>query len=407
MLTKQEVYEIINNGENSGIEFMIDDTPPEEFAKEVVAFLNFRGGIILLGVRDDGTIIGIKRSKLEEWVMNIARHLVKPGVIPWYEEVKMEDGKSIALIRIDQGTDKPYYVERGERKIYYIRVGSTSREATKEELGRLFQESGFFHFDTTAVYTASPTVPLFSEGQTSLDILDEIKIWNFFKNKRGVDLDEIDLELEKILLNTNIAVEKDGVLYPSVAGILLFGKEPHRYLPYAIITAVRFRGVEIDNSRMIDRRDIKGTLDEQVEDAILFVQRNTRILSKFKGIVREDKEEYHRRVIREVVVNALIHRNYSIIGSQTMLFIFDDRLEVRSPGKLPNTVNLEMLKKGLGRSYHRNPTIAEFMQQMGYGERIGSGIPMVLNTSFKHSGKYPSLREVDEEFWVTLFPYMR
>ncbi|MDO9028360.1 MAG: putative DNA binding domain-containing protein, partial [Candidatus Roizmanbacteria bacterium] len=150
-MTKLELLEIIQNGENSGIEFKRDERGNSAFAKEVVAFSNLKGGKIFIGVEDDGSISGLTGPGCEEWVMNICRTSVMPGVIPYYEEIQVDSGKRVAVVHIDMGYSKPYYVERGERRAYYKRVGSTSREATREELSRLFQVSGSFHYDIAPV----------------------------------------------------------------------------------------------------------------------------------------------------------------------------------------------------------------------------------------------------------------
>ena len=154
-MTKLDLFELIQNGENSWVEFKRDDRThknySEDFAKEMVALSNGGGGKIIVGVEDDGEITGITQEGFEEWVMNISRTLVNPGVIPYYEEVKLDSDKKVAIVHVEMGFSKPYSLERGERKIYYLRVGSTSREATREELARLFQSSGAYHFDTAPV----------------------------------------------------------------------------------------------------------------------------------------------------------------------------------------------------------------------------------------------------------------
>jgi len=150
-MLKAELLEIIANGENSGIEFKRDDIRPEQLAKEVVALANFQGGRIILGVEDDGTISGIKRERLEEWVMNVIQDKVHPMLLPFYEEVKMADGKVVAIISFPQGISKPYVAkDSGEEKIY-LRVGSTSRLASREQQMRLFELGGMLHSELMPV----------------------------------------------------------------------------------------------------------------------------------------------------------------------------------------------------------------------------------------------------------------
>ena len=390
-MTKIEILEMIINGENSGVEFKEEGISTTDLAEEIVAFSNFKGGAILIGVNDEGSILGVERNDLEEWVMNICQDIVKPAIIPYYEQTKMDEGQIVAVVKIDQGVSKPYYVERGGRKRYLIRVGSTKREATREELGRLFQEAGIVHYDS---------IPIFG---SSIDDLDWLKLKEYFLNTRGVDIEQMKSRINQLLVNTELMVRREEKIFPTAAGILLFGKIPQKFLPQSGITAVKFKGKEMDYG-MEDRKDVEGALPVQVEDAIAFVKRNTKVSSDIEteGVKRKDRPEYPVAVIREAVVNAVVHRNYSIVGSKVQLFIFEDRLEIRSPGKLPNAVNLDRIKAGC--SSFRNPILVGFMQHYGYVEKIGLGIPLkIIKGMINHNGKMPEFEETDEEFSVTLY----
>lgn len=141
-MLKSEVLEIISNGENSGIEFLRDDIRPEQLAKEVVALVNFQGGRILLGVEDDGSISGIQQVNAEEWVMNVVHDKVHPTVLPYYEKVKIDDERCLAVLMVPTGISKPYVVRHSGREDIYIRVGSTSQIATREQQMRLWSGVG-------------------------------------------------------------------------------------------------------------------------------------------------------------------------------------------------------------------------------------------------------------------------
>jgi len=391
-MTKIEILEMIINGENSGVEFKEEGISTIDLAEEIVAFSNFKGGAILIGVNDEGSILGVERKDLEEWVMNICRDVVKPAIIPYYEQTKMDEGQIVAGVKIDQGVSKPYYVEKREgRKKYLIRVGSTKREATREELGRLFQEAGIVHYDSTPIFGSS------------IDDLDRLLLKEYFLNTRGVDIEQMKGRINQLLINTELMVRREEKMFPTAAGILLFGKIPQKFLPQSGITAIKFKGTEMDYG-MEDRKEVEGTLPVQVEDAIAFVKRNTKVSSDLEteGVKREDRPEYPVYVIREAVVNAVVHRNYSIVGSKVRLFIFEDRLEIRSPGRLPNAVNLDRIKVGC--SSFRNPILVGFMQHYGYVEKIGLGIPLkIIKGMIDHNGKMPKFEETDEEFSVTLY----
>jgi len=132
----------------------------------------------------------------------------------------------------------------------------------------------------------------------------------------------------------------------ALAGLLLFGKQPQAFLSHAYISAVRWEGVDAGET-IIDRQDITGRLSQQIEHAEAFVLRNTRLSTKIERVRQEDRREYPRAAIREAVVNAVVHRDYSLDGAQTLLYIFDDRLEIRSPGTLPNSVTLDNIRTGV------------------------------------------------------------
>ena len=155
-MKKKELLEIITNGENSGVEFKRDDIPPEKIARECVAFANLKGGMILLGVEDDGIISGIKRPNCEEWVMDtIFGNYIHPRIIPYYEEVIINGNLRVGIIRISTGTAKPYVLRHKQREDIYIRTGSTSQLASREQQLRLLQEGGLLHVEKLPVSGSS------------------------------------------------------------------------------------------------------------------------------------------------------------------------------------------------------------------------------------------------------------
>ncbi len=391
-MTRLELLEMIQNGENSGVEFKRDErrrrTFAEDFAKEVVALSNLKGGKILIGVEDNREITGVSSEKNEEWAMNICRTLVKPGVIPYYEEIEI-DGKRVAVVHIDMGFSKPYYVQKGERRIYHIRVGTTSREATREELSRLFQSSGAYHYDIAPVATSS------------YEDIDKGEIHNYLKKYRQIDSEEFsDIELKNLLINADILKRTDYGEVPTVAGLLLFGKEPQRFLPQSGISFAYFIGKEV-SSELLDRRTNSGTLPMLIEETVKTIQRNLKHPSTIKGLKRREKI-IPKEVLREVVTNAVAHRDYSITGAEIRVYMFDDRIEVRSPGALPNTMTIEKMKVG---SYpvHRNPLIAQYLRDLRFIDKLGRGIPMVLKKMKEAGFPSPELKEEEDEFILTLF----
>ncbi|MCL0098343.1 putative DNA binding domain-containing protein [Dehalococcoidia bacterium] len=392
-MTRLELLETIANGENSGIEFKRDDrgsrTFGEDFAKEVVAFANFKGGKILIGVEDSGEISGLIEGGCEQWVMNICRNLVKPGMIPYYEEIRIEEQTRVAIAHIDMGLSKPYYVERGERRAYYIRVGSTSREASREELGRLFQASGAFHYDVAPI------------PNTSLDDLDREKLADYFEKFRGMHIDLIsEGEFRNLLINSDIIRETEYGELATVGGLLTFGETPQRYLTQSSISFACYAGSRISSS-LLDRRDITGTLVELIDDTVKAIKANMRTPSEIEGLMRVERI-IPDEVIREAITNAIAHRDYTIYGTNIRVFMFDDRIEFRSPGALPNTVTVEKMKVG-GTSVARNPFLVRYLVEFRRIDKLGRGVLMMFQRMAEIGAPEPELREEGEEFILTLF----
>lgn len=400
MTTRTELLEIIQNGENSGVEFKRDVLQNHDLAKELVAFSNFEGGAVLLGVDDDRSVAGLTRDRLEEWVMTTCRDKIRPAIIPFFEVIRdVEPGKDVAIVRVSRGIDV-HSQWHNNRNTYYIRVGSQSREPTPEELSRLFQQRGTFRADLRPV-----------SGATIAD-LDRRRLKYYFEQVRQQEAppNDNDAAWQALLLNTEILVE-GGV---TLSGILLFGETPNRFLPQAGIDAAAYPGTEKDYAAreraalrgpMTPLFDQDGRLVEAglVEQAVDFVRRNTGISAVLKeGARRIEKPTYPPEVIREAIVNALIHRDYLLSGTDIELSIFQDRLEVVSPGRLPNGITPERMRAGTRAA--RNQLLKDVMRDYGYLEHMGMGVPRKIIRGMKeHNGTDPELIEENERFKVRLF----
>lgn len=400
MTTRTELLEIIANGENSGVEFKRDDLQNHALARELVAFSNLEGGMVLLGVEDDGSITGLTRDNLEEWVMTVCRDKIRPAIIPFFEVMRdAEPGKHVAIVRVERGFDV-HSLWHNNRNTYYTRVGSQSREPTPQELSRLFQQRGTFRADLRPV-----------SGATLKD-LDHRRLKDYFGRIRQQDVpeDRDEAGWQALLINTEIMIE-EGV---SLSGMLLFGKSPNRFLPQAGIDAVAFPGTEKDYAArertalrgpMTPLMDEDGNLIEAglVEQAIEFVRRNTPVTAVLEdGARRVEKPTYPDEVIREAVVNALIHRDYLLANTDIELAIYEDRLEIISPGMLPNGITPERMRAGTRAS--RNQLLKDVMRDYGYLEHMGMGVPRkIIRGMTEHNGTDPDLIEENERFVVRLF----
>ncbi len=400
MITKTDLVEIIANGENSGVEFKRDVLQNHQLAKELVAFSNLEGGMVLLGVDDDGTIAGVTRDNLEEWVMTACRDKIRPGVIPAFQTIRdVEPGKDVAVVRVPRGGDV-HSQWHENRNTYYIRVGSQSREPTPQELGRLFQQRGMFRADLRPV------------SGTSIDDLDRRRLKDYFGRVRQQDV-PIDDDIggwQTLLVNTEIMAEERVTL----SGMLLFGNTPNRFLPQAGIDAAAFPGTEKDYAAK-ERLTLRGPMTPLmgtdgeilerglVEQAWEFVRRNISVTATLEdGVRRVERLTYPVEAVRETVVNALIHRDYLLSNTDIELAIYRDRMEVISPGKLPNGITPERMRAGTRAA--RNQLLKDVMRDYGYLEHMGMGVPRkIVRGMNEHNQTDPDLIEEGERFIVRLF----
>lgn len=384
-MTSKDVLNIIQSGENFYIEFKEEKVKAKDLGEEIVAFANSEGGTILIGVSDDGNITGITDKKIEETIMNICRNNIVPNIIPSFEYAIIND-KKIVILGIPKGLSKPYSTVDNK---YYIRVGTTKRIASREELLRLFEGNGSLHFDISPVIN------------TSIKDLNLDVIRDYYLKYNAFDLyDEEKEQVERLLINADILKELNGEKVCSVGGLLIFGKMPQRYLPQNGITFAHFNGSEISDE-LIDKKVIEGRIQDIAENTLTIIKNNILAPSVIKNLKRVEVEEYPKVVLREALVNSLVHRNYSIYGSKIRIFMFNDRIEFRSPGRLPNTVTTEKMKVGV--SFARNPFLVKYMENMRYIDQLGRGIPMIIKKMKSITDIEPKLEEVGEEFILTIY----
>ena len=405
-MNKTELIELIRNDENSGVEFKRDNIAPEELAGEIVSFLNLEGGHILLGVEKDQTVTGLsrERGKAEEWVMETARIHVQPAATPYWETINWDKEKIVGIVSLPaDAPDKPYKAKRGSSWVTKVRVGTTTRNATREEEERLYQQSGRLQYGLKPVLG------------TAVDTLDKRRLRDYFIRILGDDTPDDNAvdEWETLLSNLDLATPSAGRTAASIDGTLLFGKNPKRFLPQSGIRAICYPGKEPDYASRADE-DLKGPMvplgahdgslvePGLVDQAWDFVRRNTTPSAWLEGARRIGRWDYPEEVIREAVGNALVHRDYSIAGTDIMLAIFSDRLEIESPGRLPNTVTPDGMKSGL--RYARNQTLVNVMRDYGYVDARGMGVRKKMIPGMReHNGTEPDLIEEEHRFIVRLW----
>ncbi len=380
-MNEKGLSETIEKGEDTFTEFKEEKAHSDDLAAEIVAFANTEGGKILLGISDKKEVRGVSNPDKEMLrVENVSRNNCEPPLTVNIEKIKINN-EIVLGIYIPKGPERPYRTNRG---VYYIRTSSGKRQATREELLRLYQATRSFYYDELAV-------PV-----TSVDELDILYFRRFFERFFQTRIEE-DLDLNKLLENMKILTRLDKNLVFTVGGYLLFGLNPQKELPFCKITVAKFEGNEIGEA--FEKKDLEGNLEEQIKaaDTVLNLYLKTRV--RIKGFENELKPEIPKEVLRELVVNAVAHRDYHI-ASQIRIFIFDNRMEVISPGKLPNRTTLENIK--LGVHSERNPLIVSYLAKMGYMTQIGTGIVRMIRLLREHTGKEPEFEERDHEFVVII-----
>lgn len=402
-MLKAELMELIANRESSGVEFKRDTVENFRLAQEIVAFANFMGGAILLGVDDTGDISGITRSNLEEWVMELCRVKIDPPIIPYFEIVRhVEPGKDVAVLRVLPGPDKPYARVHEGRRSYFIRVGSTSREAGREELERMFQESGRLRYGQKPV-----------PGST-LDEFDFRRLESYFSRvvKQKCPAQEDREGWGRMLRNLEFAVETEGGSAATVDGLLLFGRNPRRFLPQSGVRAIAYPGTEPGYAVIADQ-DLIGPITPLfgprkalleaglIDQALDFIARHTQPESRVVRGRRVDKPAYPQAALRETVVNAIAHRDYSVAGAEIQINVFQDRLEVVSPGRLPNSATVEAIKTGF--RYARNQLLVNVLRDYSYVDARGMGIRFKLIPEMRrHNKTEPEFIATEHSFTVQL-----
>lgn len=411
---RSELLDKIRLGEDSFLELKdvrfaggrMSAPHPDSLADELAAFANSHGGVLVLGV-DDKTreVLGIELDRLdlvETRVRELCQDAIAPPLAPLIERLTLPDSlateRPVLRIEVSRGL----FVHQSPGG-YLHRVGSSKRPMAPDFLARLFQQrsqSRIIRFDEQCV-----------PGALLSDLDGEL--WERFVTERHRDVPPI--LLQKLAM---ACTDEDGVVRPSVAGILLACRDPRRFMSNAYIQAVAYHGTRISpgdsQPYQRDAQDICGPLDAQIFSACDFVSKNMRVAA-MKGEGRQDVPQFDPIAVFEVVTNAVAHRDYSMYSSKVRLRLFDDRLELFSPGMLVNTMTVDSLRY---RQAVRNETITSLLARcptrsdQGFirahrghvMDRRGEGIPIIEDRSLALSGKLPEFRMIDDsELLVTLY----
>ena len=380
-MNPDRVLELIGQGKSNSLEFKEEEVRPESLARERVAFANSLGGILLIGVADNGALTGITDSaEITHRVVNVARHNVVPALQPTVEIVAVE-GKPVGVVAVAKGTAKPYQTLDGK---FLLRVGATNRQATQEELNRLFQVAGLVHFDISPV-----------EG-TGIADLDPVRLHDYWWSCYQIPYADLESgEQFNVLRIADLLAPLDEGWAVSVGGLLLFGRQPQRRLPQSAISFAVFDGDDITDE-LLDKKELTCTLPELIDQGGALIRLFLPRPSTVADLRRDERDKIPPKVIREALVIAVCHRDYSLINRKIQVFVYRSRVEIRSPGRLPNTLNLEKIR--YGNSAPRNLFILKHLDNLRYVEGLGRGIPMIL----REMGERAQFVEIGELFVLKL-----
>src|SRR3990172_1605414 len=357
MMDVNKVQILVQEGEGLTIEFKEHFTP--RIDEDIVAFANTKGGVVLLGVRDDRTVSGEKLTNdLKARINSIARNCNPPV------QVKIKQLQNIIAIEVPQGEEKPYNCSSG----YFRRLDGTTQKMTNHELRTMFQE-----------HEATPFEEKVNKDVTWNDISKE-KIQDFLK--------EADISIRKIVprdILTSLSIAQDDKI--ANAGVLFFAKNPRKFILQSQMTLIAFKGR--DRVHIYDRQDVQDDLLTQFNAAVLFLMKHFNRRSEIKGINRKDIYEIPFEALREAVANAIIHRDYSVRGTSLMVEVYDDRVEIINPGIFPGAKKSDFGKI----SVRRNERIADMFFRMDKVERAGTGIRRMREAMADAGLRPPKIRQ--------------
>jgi ATP-dependent DNA helicase RecG len=369
-----EIVTILAQGEDSFHQFKKDVNNAVALSQELVAYSNTGGGKIVVGVAENAEkkaeIIGLSSQdlhRINQLISNAASMNVRPAINPLTEVVTLE-GKQLLIIDVPKGINKPYQDNDG---VVWVKSGADKRKATsREELQRLFQASGMIHADIMP-----------ANGMTVSD-LDMPYFKTFFEKRYEESLDEQGVALSQLIANLNLG--ENGNL--NLTGALLFAQRPSNRLPSYIVKAVAFPGDSIADEVYSDSRDITGKLSDIFQQTVNFILSNIRHIQGEQGINSVGQPEIPKLVLEELVANALVHRDY-FVSAPVRVMVFSNRIEIISPGHLPNQLTVVNIKAGNSNS--RNPVLASFANHVLPYKGMGSGILRALKS-------YPDIDFIDD-----------
>lgn len=375
-----DLTELLKHPEGKTLEFKRDLSSPDGALRTIVAFANTSGGTLLVGVEDRTRHVRGVPDPLgtEERLANLLSDNVLPRLVPELEVLPWRRTHVLAM-QVYPSYSRPHHLKSaGTERGVYVRVGSSNRQADKELIAELRR------FASGESYDEEPLADLDSEA------IDFRAASELFAPKRKLKRGDLD--------TLRVVTKHQGRKVPTVGGLLLFGREREQRFPDAWIQAGRFDG--IDKVRLIDTLSIRSSLPEAVEEAIGFVQKHDLHGIEIRGARNTDTWTLPPAAVREAIINAAVHADYSQRGAPIRLAFFDDRLEIENPGLLPFGITIQDMRDGVSRL--RNRVVGRVFRELGYIEQWGSGIRKMTAACRDAGIDEPHLEEIGTRFRVTI-----
>lgn len=407
-----EFKEVVWKQTDKGYEFRFvkgEGKAQEELAKDLSCFANSEGGVIVFGVRKDGERVGLPDevlTALMRFIEDTAENKVEPPMghlLAILDRVLLPDRSGNLKLCLKLEIKKAFYsvhAPRGTKRPFH-RIGSQCQPVSLDHLARLMERRGMsLPFEERPVHTVTT------------DALDRERFAAYHLTKYGYPLGEATLSYERLLQNLKLAAaDEGGTLRPTVAGLLLFCDRPDAHLPGAYVDLVAYGGSHPDAAAQLDAKAIHGPLVEQIERTIDYLRHSplVPVRATKDGLGRIDQPSYSLRALQEAVVNALVHRDYSIRGSQVRVFLFKDRIEISNPGRLHNTITVEGLFAGCP-PVRRNQILAGILREYenpltrrSYMEGRGEGFLMMVRECQQVSGRPPKMEIIGDSVRLTIY----
>jgi len=378
--TPDAIRDAIKEGPGSKTVMLGAKASARKIAEAMTALANAHGGLIIMGATNSRRIVGVSDAEIAREMMASAALIPTPPLILPLPELVEVDGKTLCVTQVPPGLPHVYSL-RGQ---YLVRSGRDTRPLMPHELRVLLLNRSEASFESQTPRGVTPAA------------LDEDRI-KAYRELLGLPANE---DVDDLLLSRGCLAETDKGLRPTIAGLLLFGGNPQRWLRSAEITGVRYAGETMSDDFI--REDIRGVLPDQIRRAEAFVTANMRRGMRIRGLEREEIPEYPISVVREAIVNAVAHRDYSIRGDNIRVLMFSDRMEVYSPGRLPGHVTLDNL---VDERYSRNEAIVQVLSEMGFIERLGYGIDRMIAVCEQEGLPRPDFSETSAGFRVTIYSH--